>query len=88
MMGVDWVDPGPAGFVVGGALIAAGAGWLRWSRRRLRAEVTAEVGASFTPGRVRVPAMPVRRAEPVTMLMARVSDAPDATQVMPAVRRG
>ncbi len=86
-MGVDWVDPGAAGFAVGGVLLlASGLLWLWWSRRRLRAEVVAEVGPSFVSGRI--PAAPVRCAEPVTMLIARVSDAPDATQVMPAVRRG
>ena len=80
MSGVDWVDPGLAGFVLGGLLILAALAllWLLWSGRRARAEVVAEVQPSPRVG----------CAEPVTLLMARVSDAPDATQVMPAMRGG
>jgi len=71
------------GFVVGAALIGVGAGlgwvWLRWTRRRAEGEITAELAV----GVARVPA---RRPEPVTAIVPRVRDEPDATAVLPRVR--
>ncbi|MEV2239451.1 hypothetical protein [Micromonospora sp. NPDC049891] len=45
MNGIQWVDPGRFGFVIGGLLIAAGVGMLvRAIRRRRYRRLVAEVG--------------------------------------------
>ncbi|MFF0821175.1 hypothetical protein ACFYUR_12390 [Micromonospora haikouensis] len=53
--GVQWADPGPSGFAVGGLLIlvAAVLFWLRFARRRLHAEAVAETGVTRGTGRPR-----------------------------------
>ncbi|MER7331602.1 MULTISPECIES: hypothetical protein [unclassified Micromonospora] len=88
------VDPGAAGYIIGGLLIVGAVKWLRFAVRRFRAEVAAEHGPAV--GRVRVPqgywhpSMGPRR-EPVTEMLPRCADRPDATMLIPrqrAVRRG
>lgn len=93
MGGITPATPGLAGWIGGLLLVAVGAVWLlvRFSGRRAHREAQAEVG--FTPGRVRVPqgywhpSMGPRR-EPVTELMARCADRPDATVLIPRQRDG
>lgn len=85
MNGVDWADPGEAGFVVGGLLIWAGVKlFFRFTGRRAYAEAVAEVQPSYTTGRVRVPG--VGRVEQPTAVMPRVADERDATVILPAYR--
>lgn len=90
MNGVDWADPGAAGFVVGGLLLAVGVRlFFRFTGGRAYAEAVAEVQPSHTPGRVRVPG--AGRVEQPTVLMPTVADERDATVILPAyreVRRG
>ncbi|MEV5819227.1 hypothetical protein AB0L22_08640 [Micromonospora haikouensis] len=52
---VQWADPGPVGFAVGGLLIIAAVGllWLWFARRRLHAEAVAEVGVARGTSRTR-----------------------------------
>lgn len=79
---------------VGVALVAVSVAallWLWMSARRLRHEVAAEVGEAR--GRVRVPQNywhpsmgPRRRPEPVTELLPRCADLPDATVLIPRQR--
>lgn len=89
--------PGPFWIVVGGLLVCVGwvmlcravGRWLDWSGRRAHAEAVAEV----TPARVPEPWHPSQRPrrEPVTQLLARCADEPDATVLIPtqrAARRG
>lgn len=89
-------NPGPAWFVVGVLLIVGGVKlWHWWARRRFHAEVAAElaVGRAVVPADYWHPSMGPRprRPEPVTELLPRCVDAPDATQMIPrqrAARRG
>ncbi|MEV1315305.1 hypothetical protein AB0J14_04390 [Micromonospora arborensis] len=88
-------NPGPVWFLVGGLLIAAGAKlWHRFARRRFHAEVAAELAvgrAVVEQPRWHPSQGSQRRPEPVTELLPRCVDAPDATQLIPrqrAVRRG
>ncbi|MFI2663203.1 hypothetical protein [Micromonospora carbonacea] len=93
---VPVADPGWVGFAVGGLLIVLAAAllWLRFSRRRMRAEHVAEVGPTYAVGVVRVPsAGPAwgagrRVVEQPTQVIARTGDVPAATAVLPAVRGG
>ncbi|MEV0214234.1 hypothetical protein [Micromonospora sp. NPDC050695] len=87
---VQWIDPGVVGFVSGGVLIVCAAGllWLLLSGRRADAEAVAEV----TPAAGVVP-VPQRwhpsqgpRCEPVTELLPRCADQPDATVFIPSQR--
>ncbi len=86
---VQWIDPGAVGFVAGAVLIVCAVGlvWLLLSGRRADAEQAAEVAS--VPGVVRVPQpwhpSQGERREPVTELLPRCADQPDATVVVPRI---
>lgn len=85
---VQWIDPGPVGFVAGAVLIVCAVAlvWLLLSGRRADAEQAVEVPPA-PPGRpLRHPSQgPQRRVDDATQLIARRSDDPDATMVHPRV---
>lgn len=97
MDGVSLVTPGVVGWAIGSLLIAAGGMWLivrftgRDAHRNAVAETTPARGRARVPQGYWHPSMGPRPVEPVTQLLPRCADLPDATLLIPrqrAARRG
>lgn len=98
MHGVSLVTPGVVGWAIGSLLIAGGGVWLivrftgRQAHRHAVAETTPARGVVRVPQGYWHPSMgPRRQPEPVTQLLPRRADTPDATMLIPrqrAVHRG
>ncbi len=93
-MAVQWINPGPVGFVAGGVLIVCAVAllWLLLSSRRADAERVAEVAPTPAPcPQSWHPSFTTARLEPATQVYTLRVDEPGATVEIPrqrAVRRG